>query len=238
MKILITGGASGLGEAITIHLASNKENQVIFTYNQSADRAKELESQYPNVKSIKCDFHISDDIGKVEELIESEQIDCLINNAITGLEQKHFHKHEAQNWIDSFRANVYPIVRMTQVAIKVFKKKKFGKIITINSSATLNKPPTGMSEYVASRNYLLSLSKSWAAENIKSNVTSNSVLPSFMLTPLNQDTDYRVIEEMIAKNPLNRLVEPSEVAEMVGFLTTCTQQINGQAIVINGGENL
>src|ERR1019366_7084787 len=125
-----------------------------------------------------------------------------------------------------------------QEAIKTFRKKKFGKIINIISSALVNKPPIGWSEYVANKSYLLAMSKAWAAECIKFNITSNSISPSFMLTNLTSDTDERVIEQMKEEHPLKRLLTTDEVAEAVVFFTKSSQQINGTNLVINAGTEI
>ena len=76
----------------------------------------------------------------------------------------------------------------------MYKKKRKGKIITILTSFLLNSPPIGSSSYVANKAYLKSLTKSWANENIKFNVTSNTISPSFMQTNFTSDVDERIID--------------------------------------------
>ena len=91
---------------------------------------------------------------------------------------------------------------------------------------------------MAQKNYLLSLNKSWATENIAFNVSSNAISPSIMRTNLTKYTDERVFEQMVENAPLKRLIEPKEVAEVVEFLVGSTLFLNGQNIVLNQGENL
>ena len=57
MNILITGGASGLGEKITKNLLQNKNNTVYFTFNSSKENANKISSEYSNSKAINCDFN-------------------------------------------------------------------------------------------------------------------------------------------------------------------------------------
>ena len=101
-----------------------------------------------------------------------------------------------------------------------------------------NTPPIGLSEYVANKAYLLSMSKSWAHENSKYNVTSNSISPSFMMTPLNKFEDERLVENMTKAHPLKTLLKEEEVAEAVSFLINASQQINGINLPINAAENV
>lgn len=138
----------------------------------------------------------------------------------------------------SFQQNIIPTIRITQAFITQARKRKFGKIINIISSANINRPPIGWSEYVANKAYLLSLSKSWATENIKFNISSNAISPGFMLTSLTADTDERIVEQMTEAHPLKKLLTTKEVAETVEFYTRCSQQINGTNLVINAGNDL
>lgn len=238
MNILITGGASGLGKAITQKLASDPGNKVIFTYNRSESAAKELELHYKNCKGVHCDFHNNSSIENLFSLIESENLDVLINNAFTGLQTNYFHKLEPEHFVSNFERNVLPVIRITSACILQFRKKKFGKIITILSSYIVNKPPIGLSEYVAEKNYLHSLSKSWAVENSKFNISSNCISPSFMLTDLTAQTDERILEEMIGSHPLKRILTPDEVADAAEYLVRASQHVNGTNLIINAAGDI
>jgi 3-oxoacyl-[acyl-carrier protein] reductase len=231
-NILITGGASGLGYSITKTLAKVTGNYIYFTFNSSAKEAKKLEKTFKNVSGIKCNFKSDEDINSLLNQIEKFDIEILINNGFTGLNIEYFHKENPDIFLENFNANIMPVIKITQQSIKFFRKKKRGKIINILTSFLMQNPPTGCSEYVASKAYLLSLSKSWAVENARYNITSNCISPAFMLTNLNSKTDERIVEQLIANHPLNKLLLPDEVAETVLYLTQCSQQINGINIPI------
>ncbi len=150
--------------------------------------------------------------------MEAEKIDVLVNNAFSVVRKEHFHKIDYAYFGQSFSENIISTLRITQKAISIFKEKKFGKIITVLSSAIINKPPVGWSCYVAEKNYLLSLAKSWAIENARFNIASNMISPSFMETSFTKDTDDRIIESMRLKLPLQKLLAPKEVVDVVRFL--------------------
>jgi len=239
MKILITGGASGLGEAITRLLAQDLNAIVYFTYSKSKDSAENLENDYSNVFAIKCDFNSEEDLTLLKNKIAELDLDALINNAYSGDAIKtYFNKITPDEFLTGFKENIIPTVIITQAAITAFKKKKFGKIINILTSFLVNTPPLGSAVYVANKAYLQQLSKVWASENAKYNITSNAVSPSFMLTNFTADTDERILEEMQAKHPLKKILTTAEVAETVLFLVNSTQQINGVDILLNSGTNL
>jgi NAD(P)-dependent dehydrogenase (short-subunit alcohol dehydrogenase family) len=237
-KVLVTGGASGLGEAITRTLVSRADTFVYFTYNKSADNAKTLESSFANCSAIHCDFSDLSDVDALCQSIEALDIRALVNNATTGFEVNHFHKLKSKYFVDNFTLNVLPTIMITQASIKFFRKVKFGKIITVLSSAIIDKPPVGWSEYTAAKAYLGSLSKSWSTENSAFNITSNCISPAFMQTPLTAATDERMIADMITKHPLKSLLGVQEVAEAVAFFLDATQHINGTNLIINAGQHV
>ena len=238
MKILITGGASGLGEAVTKRLSKDERNTIFFTYFHSSENARALEKNYINVKGVYCDFSNEDSISNLINDIESMNLDILINNALTGFTKNHFHKLDYNVFLKSFESNVMPIIRITQKCLIEFRKRKFGKIINILTEALINNPRIGWSEYVANKAYIESLSKSWAVENNRFCITSNCISPSFLMTGLTSDTDERVIEQIMNEQPFGKLVTTEEVAEAVKYLIGCTQQINGINLIINGGKNM
>ena len=239
MKILITGGASGLGAAITKKLAINNHYKIFFTYAKSSDNAKKIEQEFLNTTSIKCDFNNSEEIESLILKLNNLDVDVLINNAYQGsFLNSYFHKTNEEDFLNDFLNIVIPIIKITKAVISLFRKKKSGKIITILSAALINTPPIGSSIYFANKSYLSSLVKIWATENAKFNIMSNSISPSFMKTSLTSIFDERMIEQMIVDHPLKKLLTIEEVAETVLFLVNASTQINGIDIIMNAGVNL
>lgn len=237
MNILVTGGASGLGEAIVKEF-SNAGHKVFFTYFSSAENAKKIEAACAGSKAVFCDFADQKSVEALLAQISSFDPDVLVNNAIAGMTKKHFHKTDHAEFSGGFMRNVMPVIRITQAAILLFRTKKSGRIITILSAAGVSKPPVGWSEYVAAKAYLEALSRSWAAENIAFGITSNCISPSFMKTGLTGDTDERIIDAMIDQHPLKRLLKTEEVAAVVHDLARSSAHMNGVNLVMNAGDEM
>ena len=238
MNILITGGSSGLGKSITECLsAMHPQATIYFTYNSSADAALEIETKFSNTKAIQLDFKKEKSILATNEKITSLNIDVLINNAVTSLHKNHFHKTTAEIFSNGFSDNILPVIKITAAFIKAARLKKAGKIITILSAVIAGSPLTGWASYTAEKNYLLSLTKSWASENAQFNIQSNCISPDFMDTPLNRGTDTRVKEEIVKSQPLKKLLTVEEVADTVKFLVTAPAHLTGQNIFLNNGKN-
>ena len=233
MNVFISGGSKGLGKAIVECFACKPGNIVYFTYNKSIEAAVELKKKYPHINPIHCDFTNNSDLLELNDKLNKIPIDVLINNYSTNFSRNHFHKTDLNAFERIFVQNVLPVISISQILIKQFIKKRKGKIITILSSSVSEFPPVGMSAYTASKNYMLSLHKSWSVEYLRYNITSNCISPSMMQTDMNEKVDDRIIESFLANHPLKRMVSTEEVAETVFFLAHSSSHINGQNIVLH-----
>ena len=221
MNILVTGGSSGLGKSIVEKLCSDKKNHIYFTYNNSIENSENICSKYPNATSIKCDFTNDSELNEFIENLKNLNINILINNFYSWPKDplmpgtfltKNFHKMDQNIFIDEFKNNIIPNILITQAAIKYFRIKKSGKIITILSSF-LDTPTIGSSIYISNKNYIKGLAKVWAVENVKFNITSNTISPSFMLTPHTLKMDERLIDRF--KNNSDELMTVKNVSDRI-----------------------
>lgn len=239
MNILITGGSSGLGGSIVDRLATDGENKVWFTYRSHAQEAMSKCAGKANVEAVRCDFSSEKDIQAMLSKIGDMQLDVLINNAYAGHALgNHFHKTPIEDFDNAFRLNVLPTIRITQEALKTFRKRKSGKIITTLTEFLIGRVPTGCSLYSATKAYLAQLVKSWASEYARYGITSNAVSPSFMQTALTADTNELMIDKILSVHPLKRLLTTAEAAEVYEFLCYANSQLNGVNIPINAGMNM
>jgi len=238
MNILVTGGASGLGAAIVKHLATGGAHTIYFTYAKSGQAAKALEAELTNVKGFWCDFTDAASIDSFVAQVGSLELDVLVNNANGGLHKEHYHKTDPAVFSDSFARDVMPTLRITQEAMKGFRKKKFGKIINIISSSVVHKPPIGWSSYIANKSYLLAMSNVWATEGVKANIVSNCISPSYMQTAMNKDDDERVVEMLREQHPLKKFLTIEEVAKKVAYLVKAPQELTGHHIVMTAEADM
>lgn len=238
MNILVTGGTGGVGSEVVTLLCSNEANHVTFTYCNNETRAKELAAIHPNSTAIKCDFRSNEDLDALESILEVKEIGCIVNNAISTFESNHLHKFDTLDISNGFLHNVLPTIRLFQAALRIFRKKRSGRFITILSSGVIGVPPAGYATYTAEKAYLMSINKSIVAENSKFNIIANCVSPSFMQTELTHNVDERVVEAMVASHPLRKILEVKDVAETIAFLVNAPAHINGVNIPINSGVNV
>lgn len=239
MNILITGGSSGLGQAIVLRLAANKNNKIWFTYRSHENEALAMVEGNDNVEAVRCDFSSEEDMQALLCKMGDMQLDVLINNAYAGYALgNHFHKTPIEDFEKAFRLNILPTIRITQEALKTFRKKKSGKIITTLTEYLIGRVPTGCALYTATKAYLAQLVKAWASEYSRYGITSNAVSPSFMQTSLTAETNELMIDQMLSAHPLKRLLTTDEAAEVYEFLCNANTQINGVNIPVNAGMNI
>lgn len=238
MRLLITGGSSGLGKALVETCAANADDQILFTYCRHEDEAQALVGRFQNVEAVQVDFCDEDSVDRFVERLENETVDVLINNAYAGSAQgTHFYKTEPEAFAEAFRCNVMPMVKITQACVKGMRKRKFGKIINIITSYVIDVPPTGFSVYTATKAYIRQLSKSISKELGRFHITSNCILPDYMLTDFGKVEDFQ-LEQMKEAHPLKALLKPQEVAEVVCQLLKVSQQLNGAEIPINAAQHI
>jgi len=238
MNVLITGGASGIGAAIVARLAADPDNRVHFTYCASADAAAALVTANDNVRAIRCDFRDRASVNDLVGALDGMSLNALVNNAMPGLQLSHFHKVPLEHFEDSFRETVLPVVAITQRAIALFRKSRQGRIVTVLTSSLINTPPLGLSEYVANKAYLASLSKSWAVENAQFGIAANCVSPSMVRTGLLDSFDREAATRAEEANPLRRLLTADEVAGTVEFLLKSSPHINGANVIMNAAHDV
>lgn len=240
MNVLITGGTSGLGKA-TVELLAKDGHQVYFSYLATEEFtavAKDMEETYSNVKAIPLNFCEAESVDQFCEQIKGWDIDVLVNCTYVGKPQTtYFDKIEPEEFIKAFQMNIIPTVKITRTAIKVMKKKRFGKIINIITEAVIGLPPMGYTLYAANKAYLMELSNVWNKEYTRYNITSNCILPAYMQTNF-AAVDERILEQMQIEHPLKKLLTVDEVAQAVKFFVDASQQVNGVKLPVNAGTLL
>lgn len=218
-KVLITGGATGIGKA-TAMLFAQKGYDVFVTYNQT-------EPDFDNITKIKCNLENEEDILNLFKTLQN--IDVLVNNAGVSL-IKQINDTTAEEYDRIMSVNARSYFLCSREAVKLMLKKHEGAIVNVSSMWG----QTGASceiAYSMSKAAVIGLTRSLAEELAPSGITVNCVCPGIIDTRMNSMFDKKELEEEV---PLGRLGTSEEVAEAIYYLTQ-NKYITAQILGVNGG---
>jgi 2-hydroxycyclohexanecarboxyl-CoA dehydrogenase len=242
---VVTGGASGMGEATCHELGSRGHKVAVLDINgQAAQRVSE-ELRADGVTALAAAVDVSDRAAVEEAFakVRSElgPVHILVTSA--GLvDFAPFTDITTEAWERLVAVNLTGTFHCCQVAIPDMVEVKWGRIVMISSSSAQRGSPK-MAHYAASKGALLSLTKSLAREYGPLGITVNNIPPSAIETPMQHrgqaDGHLPPNEQMAASVPLGHLGTGDDIAAAVGFL--CSDEagfITGQILGVNGGSVL
>lgn len=185
MKALVTGASSGIGKEIVYYLASLGIDLIIVARNKE-NLEKIKKDVNVNVKIITMDLKIKENVFKLYDIVKSDNIDILINNAGFGLFGT-FDETDLNRELEMIDLNVTTYHILTKLFLKDFLKKDSGYILNVCSSAGFMAGPR-LSTYYATKNYItkLTLAINEELRQKKSNVSISALCPGPVNTNFNK----------------------------------------------------
>jgi len=235
-KIIITGGATRIGAAISKKLSGPGVEMVIH-YNESKSSAEKLKKKLSKNKTkvylIKGDLNKETDVNKIVKFAKSKlkYFDCLINNA-SLFENDKLDNFTTSSWDRHLRTNL----RTPALLCKEFAKNIKGKnnnIINIIDQRVFKLTPFFFS-YTISKTGLYTLTKT-SAMSLAPNIRVNGIAPGPTLKNKRQTKKH--FKKQYLATPLKRQVDVNEICNAVDFLIK-NRSITGQVIAIDSGQNL
>ncbi len=234
-KVVITGGASGIGLATAKRFVA--EGSRVFVIDWNRDALDKVLSENLNLSGVCKD--VSDPVNVTEAFSTVDGvlggIDVLISNAGISV-RKPFLEIDYEQWSRVLRINLDGMFLCSREAIRRMKKQRSGVVLFTASTNGLEGHPL-YADYNASKAGVILLAKTLALE-FAPWLRVNAVCPGYVLTPM-QEAEYtpEMLEAVNADIPLNRHATPEEVAGLFAFLSSEeASYITGQAVIIDGGE--
>ncbi|MBL6690692.1 MAG: 3-oxoacyl-ACP reductase FabG [Pseudomonadales bacterium] len=232
---IVTGASRGIGKGIAQALV-NAGFTVIGTAT-SEDGAAGISSDLGDsgkgfVLNISDARSVEDFFGAIKEDFEAPLV--LVNNA--GITKDNIAlRMKDDEWQDVIDTNLTGIFRVTKQCLRGMTKARWGRIINLTSvvGAMGN---AGQSNYAAAKAGIVGYSKSMAAELGSRGITVNCIAPGLIGTDMTDELTEDQRAAMLARIPLGRLGEVSEIADLVVFLAgESAGYITGETIHVNGG---
>ena len=180
--MLITGAGSGIGEGLA-GLAAADGWQVIVTdldRHAADETAQAIVAKGGRAEAFQLNVTSADSIQRVMEALAGRRIDVLINNA--GLQYVATWKNFPEQWDLLVRVMLNGACMMTRAVLPGMKRHGFGRIVNIGSIHSLVASPF-KSAYVAAKHGLLGFAKVVALETAQTDITINTICPSYVRTP-------------------------------------------------------
>jgi len=242
---VVTGGSRGIGAAIAQALA--EQGATVTIMGRDAERLQSAAQQL-NAHAVPVDVTNPESVAKAfaEAARLGGPVAILINNA-GAAESAPFKRTDLALWQRMLDVNLTGTYLCTQAVVPNMVSSKFGRIVSIASTAGL----TGyayVSAYCAAKHGVIGLTRALAVELAKSGVTVNAVCPGYAdtdmvteaVTNIVQKTGHtaeQAVAELVSRNPQQRLIKPEEVAHAVLWLCLPgSDAMTGQAIAVSGGE--
>ncbi len=238
--VLVTGGASGIGRATALGLAAVGAR--VIAADRSADGLAEVAAAADSADGHELqtvELDVTDDAAVasvVNELVRRHgRIDALINcvgiNPDAGTPS---HEVDLDVFDTVYRVNLRSALVLSQAALRPMLSAGYGRIVHLASIAGKEGNPR-MASYSATKAGLIGLVKALGREYATTGVTVNAVAPAVIRTPLVEATAPEVVEGMLARIPMGRVGELSEIVALLrwaidpeaGFTTGFTYDLSG-----------
>ena len=244
---IVTGAATGIGRATALELA-RRGCGVAFNYVelpgrdvavQAAMTEAVLRSLNVPVFCDRCDVR---DMKEVERFVAAAKtalggVHILVNNAGISRDAALWRTDDSA-WRYVVDTNLTGAFHMIKAVAPVFRAQHYGKIVNVASIMAM-KPGFGVANYAASKAGLIGLTTAAAVELGPANVNVNAVAPGFVKTELTQHLWDELAARARGQNPLGRLAEPDDVAQVIVFLCSdAARHITGEIIRVDGGQAL
>lgn len=233
---IVTGAATGIGEAIARRLSAAGASVAVADIDEAA--AVATAAQIPNAFPVFIDITSADSVSKAVAAVVAKfgKIDILVNNAGTAGKVGTLVDQTEEEWRRVIDINLMGVFLCTRAVMPLLRKQGYGRVVNLASIAGKEGNPN-MSAYSATKAAVIGFTKSVAKEVATENICVNAVSPAVVQTKILDQLTPEQVSYMTDKIPMRRTGKPEEIAAVVHFLASpdCSF-VTGQCYDASGGR--
>ena len=238
--IIVTGAATGIGQAFAIGAAAQGANVVVADMNAADETVAAIEATGGKALAVRVDVadNASARAMAAAALQRFGRIDGLVNNAAYFREVKltPFEALDPAVWDRVFAVNVKGVWQCCKAVMAAMREQKSGAIVNIASVVALAGQP-GYLHYVASKGAVLSMTKGLAKECGPHGVRVNVIAPGFVITDATRNRPLEWQQSFLKARAISREQRPDDlVGTALYLLSDLSGFVSGQTLVVDGGH--
>ena len=238
--IIITGAATGIGQAFALGCAAQGANVVVADMNAADETVAAIEGIGGQVLALRVDVADADSVQAMAKaaLERFGRIDGLVNNAAYFREVKltPFEELDPVLWDRIFAVNVKGVWQCCKAVMPAMRQQGSGSIVNISSVVAVAGQP-GYLHYVATKGAVLSMTKGLAKEVGPYGVRVNVIAPGFVITDATRNRPVEWQQSFLKARAISREQRPDDlVGSALYLLSDLSSFVSGQTIVVDGGH--
>lgn len=243
--VLVTGGARGLGAAIS-RTFLGQGARVVVNYHRSEAAALALQQEFGGERVLAAQADVTDP-AQVASMVARARahfdapVTVVVNNALVdfafdGDARPHADRIGWERFATQFEGSVRGALNTVQATLEGMRESGYGRVVNIGTNLFQN-PVVPYHDYTASKAALLSLTRTLAADLGPDQITVNMVSGGLLrTTDASAATPEAVFDLIAASTPLRRVTTPAEFADAVLFFASpWSRAVTGQNLVVDGG---
>ena len=238
--IVVTGAATGIGQAFALGCAAQGANVVVADMNAADETVAAIEKIGGQALAVRVDVA---DEASTKAMAEAAlqrfgRIDGLINNAAYFREVKltPFEEIDPAIWDRIFQVNVKGVWNCCKAVMPAMREQKSGAIVNIASVVAVAGQP-GYLHYVATKGAVLAMTKGLAKECGAHNVRVNVIAPGFVITDATKNRPLEWQQSFLKARAISREQRPDDlVGTALYMLSDLAGFVSGQTLVVDGGH--
>jgi NAD(P)-dependent dehydrogenase (short-subunit alcohol dehydrogenase family) len=235
---VVTGGASGLGQAYARSLAQDGMDIVIADINPAAETEQLVRSAGTQAASYRCDVSEEQEVNQLAQAVQERfgHCDILINNAGVSTNVP-FDDLDFKEWRRVLSINLDSMFLMCKAFVPGMKQQRYGRIVNVTSN-TFGLVIEGFAHYIASKGGVIGFTRALASDLGPFGITVNALAPGLTSTPLSRAVfeGSSLFDDTVKQQAIKRFETPEDLAGVVSFLASdAAVFITGQTLVVDGG---